>query len=190
MFLIVGLGNPGEKYEGTRHNVGFDTIDVLSERYDIPLNRKRGRALCGKGIIEGEKVILAKPQTYMNLSGDSVTRLLHFYGLEADRDLIVICDDIYLACGNLRIRKSGSAGGHNGMKDIIAKVHTEDFPRVRVGVGLKPEGMDLVKHVLSRFPKAERILIDEAIHEAADAVAMTVNGGTDAAMNKYNRKKY
>ncbi len=190
MFLIVGLGNPTEKYAQTRHNVGFDAIDALAERYDVPMNKKRGRAICGKGVIEGEKVILAKPQTYMNLSGDSVSRLLHFYNLEAAKDLIVICDDIYLACGNLRIRKSGSAGGHNGLKDIIAKCHSEDFSRVKLGVGEKPSGRDLVDHVLSRFSKAERQLVDEAIGEACEAVALMVKGETDKAMNLYNRKKY
>ncbi|MCD8299847.1 MAG: aminoacyl-tRNA hydrolase [Clostridiales bacterium] len=190
MYLIVGLGNPGDKYKGTRHNVGFDTIDVLAEKYDISVTKRRGRAFVGKGLIEDEKVILAKPQTYMNLSGESVSRLIKSYGLDTAHDLIVICDDIYLACGNLRIRKSGSAGGHNGMKDIIARTHSDEFPRVRIGVGGKPEGTDLVKHVLGHFSKSERERVDEAAGDAAAAVAMMVKGETDAAMNKYNRKKY
>ena len=135
MYLIVGLGNPTAKYEKTRHNAGFDVIDAIADKYGIELNLRKGKAFCGTGYIEGQKVMLAKPQTYMNLSGDSVSALVNFYKLDPMEDLIVVFDDISLAPGNLRIRKKGSAGGHNGIKDIIAKTGTDQFARVKVGVG-------------------------------------------------------
>ncbi len=190
MYLIVGLGNPSEKHKNTRHNIGFDVIDTLAETYDIQLNRKRCRAICGRGEIEGESVVLAKPQTYMNLSGDSVSRLVRHFGLDPKENMIVVLDDIHLEPGNLRIRLQGSAGGHNGMKDVIAKVHTEEFPRLRVGVGEVPEGADQVEHVLSSFSKDERERVDEAIKDAVEALALMVQGQTEEAMNRYNRKKY
>ncbi|MCC8028346.1 MAG: aminoacyl-tRNA hydrolase [Lachnospiraceae bacterium] len=190
MYLIVGLGNPTEKYEKTRHNIGFDVIDALAAKYDIDVDRKRAKAICGSGMIGGSRVLLAKPQTYMNLSGDSVSRLIRFYKLDPEKDLIVVFDDISLAPGNIRIRKKGSAGGHNGMKDIIAKVGTDQFSRVKVGAGEKPPGGDLIRHVLSRFSAAERKLVDEAIEDAAGAIALMAGGDTDEAMNRYNRKKH
>ncbi len=190
MYLIVGLGNPTDKYKGTRHNVGFDVIDALADRYDIRMNRRKGRAICGHGEIEGQPVILAKPQTYMNLSGDSVARLVRAHGIDPKKDLIIVHDDIHLEPGNLRIRQQGSAGGHNGMKDIIEKVHTDEISRVRVGVGEVPEGGDQVRHVLSRFSKSERERVDEAARDAAGALALMVQGQTGEAMNRYNRKKY
>ncbi len=190
MYLIAGLGNPSEKYKNTRHNVGFDVIDAAAEKYDIKMNRKRGRAVCGRGEIGGQDVILAKPQTFMNLSGDSVSRLLRHYRLDPQRDLIVVSDDIHLEPGNIRIRQQGSAGGHNGLKDIIAKVHTDEFPRVRIGVGEVPEGGDQVEHVLSRFSQGERERVDEAVSDAVEALALLVSGKSGEAMNQYNRKKY
>ncbi|MCC8142429.1 MAG: aminoacyl-tRNA hydrolase [Lachnospiraceae bacterium] len=190
MYLIAGLGNPSDKYKDTRHNVGFDVIDALADRYGIKLNRKRGRAVCGRGEIEGESVLLAKPQTYMNLSGDSISRLVRSNGLDPKKDLIVVLDDIHLDPGNIRIRQQGSAGGHNGMKDIIAKVHTDEILRVRIGVGEVPEGGDQVKHVLSRFSAGERLRVNEAIADAEAALALMVQGKTDEAMNRYNQKKY
>ena len=189
MYLIAGLGNPTKKYEKTRHNIGLDVMDALAEKYDIEMNIKKDKAICGSGSIEGQKVILAKPQTFMNLSGDSVAALIHFYKLDPAEDLIVVYDDISLDPGNLRIRKKGSAGGHNGMKDIIAKTGTDQFARVKVGVGEKPEGWDLADHVLSRFSQAERELVEEAIGHAVEAVALMVQGRTDEAMNLYNRKR-
>ena len=153
MYLIVGLGNPTAKYEKTRHNAGFDVIDAIADKYGIELNLRKGKAFCGTGYIEGQKVMLAKPQTYMNLSGDSVSALVNFYKLDPMEDLIVVFDDISLAPGNLRIRKKGSAGGHNGIKDIIAKTGTDQFARVKVGVGEKPAGWDLADHVLGRFSR-------------------------------------
>ncbi len=190
MYLIVGLGNPTEQYQGTRHNVGFDVLDALAERYDIRIDRRKSRALCGKGEIAGQPVLLAKPQTFMNRSGDAVSRLVRFQRLDPAQDLIVVSDDIHLAPGNLRIRKQGSAGGHNGLKDIIAKVHTDEFARVRVGVGAVPEGGDQIAHVLSRFSVAERERVDEAVADAVEAITRMVQGDIEGAMNQYNRKKY
>lgn len=153
MYLIVGLGNPTAKYAKTRHNAGFDVIDAIADKYGIELNLRKGNAFCGTGYIEGQKIMLAKPQTFMNLSGDSVSALVNFYKLDPTQELIVVFDDISLAPGNLRIRKKGSAGGHNGIKDIIAKTGTDQFERVKVGVGEKPAGWDLADHVLGRFPR-------------------------------------
>lgn len=186
MYIIAGLGNPTAKYEKTRHNVGFDTIDVLAEKYHIKVTENRNRALCGTGIIEGEKVMLVKPQTFMNLSGESISAILNFYRLDPASQLIVIYDDITLAPGKLRIRKKGSAGGHNGMKNIIARTGTENFMRIRVGIGEKPEGWDLADYVLSRFSKEERKAVEEAMENAADAAALMIRGETDLAMNRYN----
>lgn len=189
MFLIVGLGNPTAKYEKTRHNAGFDVIDAIADKYNIDMNIRKGKAFCGTGYIEGQKVMLAKPQTFMNLSGDSVSTLVNFYKLDPETELIVIFDDISLEPGNLRIRKKGSAGGHNGIKDIIAKTGSDQFSRIKVGVGAKPEGWDLADHVLSRFSAGERKLVDEAILDAVDAVSLMIRNQTDEAMNRYNRRK-
>ena len=165
MYLIVGLGNPTAKYEKTRHNAGFDVIDAIADKYGIELNLRKGKAFCGTGYIEGQKVMLAKPQTYMNLSGDSVSALVNFYKLDPMEDLIVVFDDISLAPGNLRIRQKGSAGGHNGIKDIIAKTGTDQFARVKVGVGEKPAGWDLADYVLGRFPAEEEPTIRTALEQ-------------------------
>lgn len=189
MFLIAGLGNPSSRYEKTRHNIGFDVIDAVSDRYNIEVKEKKAKALCGSGFIEGQKVLLVKPQTYMNLSGDSISALTNFYKLDPARELIVIYDDISLDPGNIRIRKKGSAGGHNGVKDIIAKIGTDQFPRIKVGVGAKPENWDLADYVLSRFSQGERRLVDEAASESVEALALMVQGRIEEAMNLYNRKK-
>lgn len=189
MYLIAGLGNPSVKYEKTRHNVGFDVIDALADKYNIDMNQKKSKAVCGAGYIEGQKVILAKPQTFMNLSGDSVAPLMNFFKLDPAADLIVVFDDISLAPGSIRIRKKGSAGGHNGVKDIIAKTGSDQFSRVKVGVGEKPAGWDLADHVLSRFSREERGLVEDAIGDAVEAIAWMVQGKIDEAMNQYNRKK-
>ncbi|HIZ07821.1 MAG TPA: aminoacyl-tRNA hydrolase [Candidatus Eubacterium avistercoris] len=189
MFLIAGLGNPSSRYEKTRHNIGFDVIDAVSDRYNIEVKEKKAKALCGSGFIEGQKVLLVKPQTYMNLSGDSISALTNFYKLDPARELIVIYDDISLDPGNIRIRKKGSAGGHNGVKDIIAKIGTDQFPRIKVGVGAKPENWDLADYVLSRFSQGERRLVDEAAAESVEALALMVQGRIEEAMNLYNRKK-
>ena len=188
MVIVVGLGNPTKKYEHTRHNVGFDVIDFLAEQYNISMSAAKFKGICGVGMIEGIKVLLLKPQTFMNLSGNCVGEAVDFYKPDMATELIVVYDDIDLAPGNLRIRKKGSAGGHNGMKDIIAHLGTQEFLRVRVGVGAKPEGWDLADHVLSRFSSDERELVEEAIRSGADAVKMMVQGQVDAAMNQYNKK--
>ena len=188
MVIVVGLGNPTRKYEHTRHNVGFDVIDFLAEQYNISMSAAKFKGICGVGMIEGIKVLLLKPQTFMNLSGNCVGEAVDFYKPDMATELIVVYDDIDLAPGNLRIRKKGSAGGHNGMKDIIAHLGTQEFLRVRVGVGAKPEGWDLADHVLSRFSGDERELVEEAIRSGADAVKMMVQEEIDAAMNQYNKK--
>ena len=189
MYLIAGLGNPGRQYEHTRHNIGFDTVDVLVEEYQVPQSGVRRQGRYGKGMIAGEKVILLKPLTYMNLSGESVRGIADYFKIDPESQLIVIYDDIDLEPGQIRIRKKGSAGGHNGIKDIIAKLGTQNFIRIKIGVGAKPRGWDLADHVLSRFSKEERELIDMAVSRAAAAVKKILTDGVDAAMNEYNRKQ-
>lgn len=189
MFLIVGLGNPDKKYEKTRHNIGFDTVDALADQYHIAMKDHKHKALCGSGVIEGIKVLLAKPLTYMNLSGDSVAEIVNFYKLDPDDEMIVIFDDISLAPGNIRVRKKGSAGGHNGIKSIISKCGTQNFMRIKVGVGEKPEGWDLADHVLGRFSGEERALVEDAIKDACSAAVMMLQGDVDSAMNRFNAKK-
>jgi PTH1 family peptidyl-tRNA hydrolase len=185
MKIIVGLGNPGAKYAGTRHNVGFSVIDELAEKYNISLTEKKHKAIFGKGIIEGEKVILAMPQTFMNLSGESVRELTDYYKCEPE-EVIVVYDDIDLAVGKLRIREKGSAGGHNGMKNIVQHLGSQNFVRVRVGVGEKPKNMDLADYVLSRFGKDDLPYIRESCSNACDAIGIILSSGASAAMNKYN----
>lgn len=189
MFIIAGLGNPTSQYEGTRHNIGFDVMDALAEKYNISINEKKHKALCGKGVIEGEKVLLVKPQTYMNLSGESIAEILNYYKLDAEEDFLVVFDDISLAPGNIRIRKKGSAGGHNGIKNIIAMTGTQNFKRIKVGVGEKPKGWDLADYVLGRFSDEDRKKVNDAIEDAIGAVSMILRGETDQAMNCYNAKK-
>ena len=189
MYLIVGLGNPGRQYEATRHNMGFDTIDELVEKHRIPQAGVKFNAMYGRGIIGGERVILMKPLSYMNLSGGPVRQMADYFNIDPETELIVIYDDIDLDPGQLRIRKQGSAGGHNGMKDLIRQLGTQKFLRVKVGVGAKPNGWDLADYVLGRFSASERKLVDEAIGRAADAVEMILSQGADAAMNEYNRKR-
>ena len=188
MYLVVGLGNPGRQYEATRHNMGFDTIDVLVERHKIPQGGVKFNAMYGSGFIGGEKVIFMKPLSFMNLSGGPVQEMAAYFKIDPETELIVIQDDIDLDPGQLRIRKQGSAGGHNGIKDIIRQLGTEKFLRIKVGVGAKPKGWDLADHVLGRFSTEDRKLVDEAIAKAAKAVDIIISQGTDAAMNEYNRK--
>jgi len=189
MFIIAGLGNPTSQYEGTRHNIGFDVMDALAEKYNISISEKKHKALCGKGVIEGEKVLLVKPQTYMNLSGESIAEILNYYKVDAEEDFLVVFDDISLAPGNIRIRKKGSAGGHNGIKNIIAMTGTQNFKRIKVGVGEKPKGRDLADYVLGRFSDEDRKKVNDAIEDAIGAVSMILRGETDQAMNCYNAKK-
>lgn len=189
MFVIVGLGNPEKKYEGTRHNIGFAVIDALADKYNISIKDKKHKALCGTGVIEGVKVMLVKPLTYMNLSGDSVSDVMNFYKLDPEEDMLVVYDDISLAPGNIRVRKKGSAGGHNGIKSIIARCGTQNFMRVKVGVGEKPEGWDLADHVLGHFSDEDSRLVREAVDDAIGAIVMMSRGDVDQAMNNYNAKK-
>ncbi len=186
MYIIAGLGNPGSKYEKTRHNMGFRVIDLLAEKYHIEMNMKKHKAVCGTGVIEGMKVMLLKPQTFMNLSGESIREAVDFYKIDPETELIVIYDDISLAPGNIRIRKKGSAGGHNGMKNIILHLGTQVFPRIRVGVGEKPAGWDLADYVLGGFSKEDEVLVKEACGHAAEAAAEILTDGPDKAMNDFN----
>ncbi|MDD5950109.1 MAG: aminoacyl-tRNA hydrolase [Lachnospiraceae bacterium] len=188
MKLIVGLGNPGIEYVGTRHNVGFETIDRMAEACSIELNQHKHKGVTGQGIIAGEKVILAKPMTYMNNSGECVGAIARFYKL-APEDIIVIYDDINLDVGQLRIREKGSAGGHNGIKSIIAHLGSENFPRIRIGVGMKKSGQDLANHVLSKFPKDQQEGVAEGMDNAVSAAKLMVTGQVQKAMNQYNGKK-
>ena len=188
MYIIAGLGNPTKEYEGTRHNVGFDVIDRLSERYNIDVTMEKHRALIGKGMIAGQKVILVKPQTYMNLSGESIRSVIDYYKVDPETELLVIYDDISLGVGQLRIRAKGSAGGHNGIKNIIANLGTDVFPRIKIGVGEKPKKYDLADYVLGHFSKEDRELMEDGYDRADHAVGMILNGEIEAAMNQYNRK--
>ena len=189
MYLIVGLGNPGRQYEATRHNMGFDVIDKLVEEYQVPQAGVKFNAMYGKGRIGGQPVILMKPLSYMNLSGGPIREMANYFKINPETEMIVIYDDIDLDPGQLRIRKKGSAGGHNGIKDIIRRLGTKKFIRIRVGVGAKPKDWDLADFVLGHFSDSDRKLVDEGINDAAEAVEMILSEGVDAAMNKYNRKK-
>lgn len=189
MYIIAGLGNPTAQYAKTRHNIGFDVIDALADQYNIDVTEKKHKALCGKGVIEGQKVVLVKPQTYMNLSGESLIEVINYYKVDPEEEMLVIYDDISLEPGNIRIRKKGSAGGHNGIKNIIAMTGTQNFARVKVGVGEKPKGWDLADHVLGRFDKEDRDKVEVAVKDAVEAVGLMINGEIDQAMNQFNGKK-
>ena len=187
MKLIVGLGNPGMQYAATRHNIGFEVIDSIAETYNISVMKNKYKALIGDGTIGGEKVILMKPQTYMNLSGEAVKACMDFHKI-SNEDLIVIYDDISLEVGQLRLRKSGSAGGHNGIKNIIAQLGTQAFPRIKFGVGEKPAGWDLANYVLGRFSEEDMKIIGPRVGDAVKATEMIVRDGVEKAMNNYNNK--
>ena len=188
MYIIVGLGNPTKEYENTRHNIGFAVIDKLADTFSIDVLEKKHKALIGKGVIDGKKVILAKPQTYMNLSGESIRALVDYYKIEEEQELIVIYDDISLDVGQLRIRKKGSAGGHNGIKSILAHLGHDVFPRIKVGVGDKPKGYDLADYVLGRFSREEAVIMEETAETAVRAIREIIAGNIDGAMNTYNKK--
>ena len=184
MKIIVGLGNPGKKYSGTRHNVGFDILDYFGKIHGIKITKIKFKALIGEGNIKGEKVILVKPQTYMNLSGESVMRICEYYNVSLD-DLLVIYDDIDIDVGRIRIRKSGSAGSHNGMKNIIYLLNDKNFPRLRIGIG-KPSRQDLADFVLARFNKEEVEAMKDCVDKSISAIEEYLVSGIDSAMNKYN----
>lgn len=188
MYIIAGLGNPGKEYENTRHNAGFNVIDALAEKYNIGVSEKTHKALVGKGYIEGTKVILVKPQTYMNNSGESLREITDYYKVDPENELIVIYDDISLNVGMLRIRDKGSAGGHNGIKSIISHLGTQTFLRIKVGVGDKIPEMDLADHVLGHFSKEDKEVMKGSFEKARDAVVMLLSGDVEKTMNVYNRK--
>jgi peptidyl-tRNA hydrolase, PTH1 family len=184
MKLIIGLGNPGAEYAGTRHNVGFEVIEILAKRHNIAVTKRNYRAVYGEGSIGGEKVLLVRPMTYMNLSGEAVGAIARFYKIEPE-DVIVILDDVALPTGRLRLRFTGSAGGHNGLENVLRHFNTQDVPRIRIGVGAaKPGGM--VGHVLARFRKEELPLIQEAEERTADAIECALAEGFELAMNRFN----
>lgn len=188
MYVIAGLGNPGAKYVNTRHNIGFMAIDELAGKNGISVTEKKHKALVGKGIVGGERVLLVKPQTFMNLSGESIREIIDYYKIEEKSELIVISDDISLGVGALRIRKKGSAGGHNGLKNIILHLGHDEFQRIRLGVGEKPSDYDLADYVLGHFQEEDRALIAESVKQAAKAVEVMIAEGADKAMNEFNKK--
>jgi len=187
--LVVGLGNPGKQYEKNRHNVGFMAIDVFANKHDIELSVKKKKALFGKGRFNGEEVILLKPQTFMNLSGEAVLYLASFLKIKSE-DIIVVADDSDLPLGMIRIRKNGSSGGHNGIKSLIYSLKTSNFPRVRIGIGRPPEdsGIELSDYVLQDFTEEEFKVIRSILDDVADALYIIITSSIDQAMNKYNRK--
>ena len=184
MYIIVGLGNPGKKYENTRHNMGFIAVDLLAEKYGIKVDKIKFKALVGEGRIAGQKVLLVKPQTYMNLSGQSVMEVMNFYKEDIE-NLIVIYDDIDIPPGTIRLRKKGSAGTHNGMRNIVYLLQEDGFPRIRVGIGSESK-VDLIHYVTSGVTKKEKDLLEDALTRAADAAACIVEKGIEKAMNEYN----
>lgn len=189
MYLIVGLGNPDKKYDLTRHNIGFDMLDIFASSEKIQLNKTKFKSIYGDGSIYGEKVILAKPQTYMNNSGEAVRDIVSFYKIPP-QNIIVLVDDINFDTGVLRIRPKGSDGGHNGLKSIIYHLNSDQFPRIRIGVGAKPHpDADLAAHVLGRFSKDEISVLDNSAKNVCEAIKLIIkNGNCDMAMNKYNGK--
>lgn len=184
MYIIVGLGNPGKKYENTRHNMGFIAVDLLAEKYGIKVDKIKFKALVGEGRIAGQKVLLVKPQTYMNLSGQSVMEVMNFYKEDIE-NLIVIYDDIDIPTGTIRLRKKGSAGTHNGMRNIVYLLQEDGFPRIRVGIGSESK-VDLIHYVTSGVTKKEKDLLEDALTRAADAAVCIVEKGIEKAMNEYN----
>ncbi|GAA0078547.1 aminoacyl-tRNA hydrolase [Clostridium sp. CTA-5] len=183
MFLIVGLGNPGKEYDNTRHNIGFEVIDNIAKEYNIEINRQKFKGMYGEGFIDNNKVILLKPTTYMNLSGESIREICNFYKID-NENILVIYDDISLDLGKLRIREKGSAGGHNGIKSIIANLSTDVFPRIKVGVG--QPNVNLVNYVLGKFTKDENGVLEESIEAIIQAVREIVSVDVKSAMNKFN----
>lgn len=188
-FLVAGLGNPEKKYTLTRHNSGFLCVDFLAEKHGFKINKLKFKAVIADTVINSHRCIVMKPQTYMNLSGESIAEIVNFYKLDPESEMLIIFDDISLAPGNIRVRKKGSAGGHNGIKSIISSVGTSNFMRIKVGVGEKPQGWDLADHVLGRFSGEDRARVEEAIRDAEDAAVLMIQGEADKAMNDFNAKK-
>ncbi|MBE5927973.1 MAG: aminoacyl-tRNA hydrolase [Lachnospiraceae bacterium] len=186
MYIIVGLGNPGREYAGTRHNIGFNVVTRIADDYNMSFNIKEHKALCAKGFIAGQKVLLAMPQTYMNLSGESVGALVNYYKINPEEELLIIYDDVSMDVGRLRLRKKGSAGGHNGIKSIISHLGTNVFPRMKVGVGAKPEGWDLADHVLARFNDEDNKKMRDVLGIGCEACKDFICFGIEEAMNRHN----
>lgn len=185
MYVVVGLGNPGKKYDITRHNIGFEVVDEMARQHQIKMTKTKFKAVVGEGNISGEKVLLVKPQTYMNLSGESVMKIMDYYHLSLE-NLIVVYDDIDVDTGKLRIRKKGSGGSHNGMRNIIYLLKEDGFPRVRIGVGRPQNGQNLADYVLGRFSKSEQELLIPIVKDAVSAIETIVKEDVDLAMNRYN----
>jgi len=185
--VVIGLGNPGTRFENTRHNVGFDAVDRLSRKHNIAITKVKHKAVIGDGVIEGHRVLLVKPQTFMNLSGESVREIIEWYKVPV-KNIIIIYDDIDLPVGKIRIRPKGSSGTHNGMRSVIYQIQSDDFPRIRIGVDKPPQGWELADFVLSKFSPDERKIVDKAIENAADAVEVILKSGIDNAMNRFNNK--
>ena len=188
MYYIVGLGNPGIQYENTRHNAGFISIDYLARKYSIDVRKIKFKSLIGQGVISGHKVMLVKPQTYMNNSGEAIREIYKYFDFDHDK-LIVIYDDIDIDFGSIRIRKKGSAGTHNGMKSIIYNLEFDDFPRIKVAVGKKPSYMDLANFVLSGFSKNEAKILEEEVMLVGESIEMILDEGIDKTMSMYNSKR-
>ncbi len=185
MYLIVGLGNPEEDYSGTRHNMGFDTVNKLAKQFNIEIIKKKFKGIYGTGIIENKKVIILKPQTYMNLSGESIKEIMNFYKIK-EESLIVIYDDMDIKLGTVKIRKTGGAGTHNGMKSVIQNIGTKNFTKVRVGIGTPKDKSDLINYVIGYVPEEEKEILDKSTTIAKDAIIEIIKSGVDIAMNKYN----
>lgn len=185
MYLIVGLGNPENDYARTRHNMGFDVINKLAKEYDIEMSRTKFDGIYGTGVIENEKVMLLKPQTFMNASGESIIQFKNFYKLD-DSQIIVILDDIEIEPGNIRIKRKGSAGSHNGLKSVVYSLKTEEFARIRVGIGKPKQGTELIEHVIGHIEDEEYIKLEEGIEKAKEATITILKSGIEVAMNKYN----
>lgn len=188
MYIVVGIGNPGKQYENTRHNIGFISVDYLAAKYNIKINKIKHKSIYGEGIIAGEKVMLVKPQTFVNLSGECVREILEYYKEDSNK-LIVIYDDVSMDVGRIRIRTKGSAGGHNGLKSIIYQLNTDVFPRIKIGIGEKPQGYDLADWVLGKFTKEDVAVLSKTIEEVAEIVPVMIKDGTEKAMNSYNQNK-
>ncbi len=185
MYLIVGLGNPEEEYARTRHNIGFDTINKIADKYGIQVNKRKFNSLYGSGEIEGEKVLLLKPQTYMNLSGTAIREVMSFYKLSS-KDIIVIYDDLDIEPGIIKIRKKGGPGTHNGMKSVVHEIGTEDFCRIRVGIGMPQYKKDLLNFILTKISDEEYKILENAIQKVVEATGEIIKNSIDSAMNKYN----
>lgn len=188
MFIIIGLGNPGHEYAGTRHNIGFDVVDALAKKHNIKVESLKHRGIMGKGSVYGHKVFLVKPLTFMNLSGESVRRVIDYYQIDEKNELLVIADDVNLPTGQIRMRKKGSDGGHKGLKSIIGHLGHNEFIRMKIGVGDKSAGQDLVGHVLGHFNGDDVKIMRECTENAVAAIECILEEGLDQAMTRYNKK--